>query len=218
MNVVLVAYTVMHWDNVLAKTPYQKGNGTDRDELAEFAGRSCYQSWGRPNPVTATNQGYLNHILEEDHQSVLEHASATFYVTGVSRSLTHELIRHRHLSYSEVSQRYVDVSSFKVVVPPALRERFGSDMIPLSTQEKQQYNASLYELRDLPRKEGRQAARAWLPGATETKVVVTGNMRAWRYVIQKRNTEFADKEIQLFAQEVLRQLKRIAPNTFQDFE
>src|SRR5258706_4986057 len=75
--------------------------------LAEFAGRACYQSWDKPNPATATNAGYLAHILEVGHLSVIEHGVATFYLTGVSRSFTHELVRHRHLSYSQLSQRYV---------------------------------------------------------------------------------------------------------------
>ena len=78
---------------------------TDADggqALAEFAGRACYQSWSKPNPVTATNAGYLRHILEVGHLSVLEHGTVSFYLTGVSRSLTHELIRHRHFSYSQL--------------------------------------------------------------------------------------------------------------------
>ena len=79
---------------------------TDADggqALAEFAGRACYESWHKPNPKTATNAGYLRHILEVGHLSVIEHATATFYITGVSRSLTHELIRHRHFSFSQLS-------------------------------------------------------------------------------------------------------------------
>src|SRR5262249_12043524 len=83
---------------------------TDADggqALAEFAGRACYQSWRKPNPSTATNAGYLRHILEVGHMSVLEHGSVSFYITGISRSLTHELIRHRHFSYSQLSQRSV---------------------------------------------------------------------------------------------------------------
>src|SRR5262245_62842939 len=83
---------------------------TDADggeALAEFAGRACYQSWSKPNPATATNATYLAHILEVGHLSVLEHGTATFYLTGVSRSLSHEFVRHRHFSYSQLSQRYV---------------------------------------------------------------------------------------------------------------
>src|SRR5438128_8989463 len=106
---------------------------TDADggqALAEFAGRACYQSWKKPNPATATNAGYLKHILEVGHLSVLEHGSVTFYLSGISRSLTHELIRHRHFSYSQLSQRYVPERNAAMVEPeviandPELHERF----------------------------------------------------------------------------------------------
>ena len=88
--------------------------------LAEFAGRACYSSWDKPNPATATNAGYLGHILEVGHESVLEHGSATFFIEGVSRSFSHEFIRHRHLSPSQLSQRFVDSSGVQFVVPPAI--------------------------------------------------------------------------------------------------
>jgi thymidylate synthase (FAD) len=90
--------------------------------LAEFAGRACYQSWTKPNPATATNQGYLRHILEVGHLSVLEHGTVSMYLTGVSRSLTHELIRHRHFSYSQLSQRYVPERDAAVVEPDVIAE------------------------------------------------------------------------------------------------
>ncbi|MER7167245.1 FAD-dependent thymidylate synthase, partial [Micromonospora sp. NPDC000207] len=96
------------------------GWSTDADggqALAEAAGRACYQSWKKPNPATATNAGYLAHILEIGHLSVLEHGSVTFYFTGVSRSFTHELIRHRHFSYSQLSQRYVPERDAAMVEP-----------------------------------------------------------------------------------------------------
>src|SRR3954469_20972457 len=88
--------------------------------LAEAAGRACYQSWAKPNPATATNAGYLANILQQQHESVVEHASVSFYVTGVSRSLLAELSRHRHISLSVVSQRYVDESNADMVIPPVL--------------------------------------------------------------------------------------------------
>ncbi|NKZ86521.1 FAD-dependent thymidylate synthase [Rhodococcus hoagii] len=95
---------------------------TDTDDggsaIAEAAGRGCYESWNRPNPRTATNADYLRHILEVGHGSVLEHGSATFYLTGLSRALTHELIRHRHLSYSQKSQRFVNEADGQFVMPP----------------------------------------------------------------------------------------------------
>ena len=102
---------------------------TDADggqALAEFAGRACYQSWNKPNPATATNAGYLRHILEVGHLSVLEHGAVTFYFTGVSRSFTHELIRHRHFSYSQLSQRYVPERDAAMVEPDVDRRGPGA--------------------------------------------------------------------------------------------
>lgn len=98
---------------------------TDADggqALVEFAGRACYQSWDKPNPRTATNAGYLQHIIDVGHFSVLEHASVSFYITGISRSCTHELIRHRHFSYSQLSQRYVPENESEVVLPPGIED------------------------------------------------------------------------------------------------
>src|SRR5918998_1405789 len=114
---------------LIAKTEFEPPAGvpwtTDADggeALAEFAGRACYQSWSKPNPRTATNAGYLRHILEVGHLSVLEHGSVTFYLTGVSRSLTHELIRHRHFSYSQLSQRYVPERDAAMVEPAVIAD------------------------------------------------------------------------------------------------
>src|SRR5690554_1935779 len=122
MKVDLIAHTglLVRFEEV---SPFvDQFDGTAVDTLVEFAGRSCYQSWKRPNPATATNEGYIANILKQGHFSVLEHASATFYVQGVSRALTHELIRHRHLSYSQLSQRFVNEGrEDDLVLPPAAR-------------------------------------------------------------------------------------------------
>src|SRR5262249_5091883 len=167
--------------------------------LAEFAGRGCYQSWPKPNPSTATNAGYLRHILEVGHLSVLEHGTVSFYLTGVSRSLTHELIRHRHFSYSQLSQRYVPERSAAMVEPeaiandPELPQRFQA----AARASQQAYNELLAGLEQhfsgepkatLRHKQARQAARSVLPNATETRIVVTGNYRAWRHFIAMRAT------------------------------
>ncbi|MEG3634958.1 FAD-dependent thymidylate synthase [Micromonospora palythoicola] len=204
---------------------------TDADggqALAEFAGRACYQSWKKPNPATATNAGYLAHILEVGHLSVLEHGSVSFYFTGVSRSFTHELIRHRHFSYSQLSQRYVPERDAAMVEPtviaedPELHKRF----VEAAEASVRAYNDLLEGLErrfadvtnpTLRRKQARQAARAVLPNATETRIVVTGNYRAWRHFIGMRATEHADVEIRELAVECLRQLQRVAPNVFADF-
>src|SRR4029078_11001749 len=88
-----------------ADVPWET-DATGGQALVDSPARACYQSCSKPVPATATNAGYVRHILQVGHLSVLEHSSATFYVTGVSRSVSHELIRHRHLSISELSQRF----------------------------------------------------------------------------------------------------------------
>jgi len=204
---------------------------TDADggeALAEFAGRACYQSWSKPNPSTATNAGYLRHILEVGHLSVLEHGVVTFYISGISRSLTHELIRHRHFSYSQLSQRYVPERDAAMVEPdaiaadPELHAKF-VEATEASVRAYTELLAGLEErFADIPnatlrRKQARQAARAVLPNATETRIVVTGNYRAWRHFIAMRASEHADVEIRALAVECLRQLQKVAGNAFADF-
>ncbi|HEX5741808.1 MAG TPA: FAD-dependent thymidylate synthase [Pilimelia sp.] len=204
---------------------------TDADggqALAEFAGRACYQSWGKPNPATATNAGYLRHILEVGHLSVLEHGTVSFYFTGVSRSFTHELIRHRHFSYSQLSQRYVPERDAAMVEPAAIAEdpELHEQFVAAAEASVAAYTALLEGLErkfadvgnaTLRRKQARQAARAILPNATETRIVVTGNYRAWRHFVAMRATEHADVEIRALAVECLRQLQKVAPAVFGDF-
>jgi thymidylate synthase (FAD) len=205
---------------------------TDADggpALVEFAGRACYQSWSKPNPRTATNAAYIRHIIDVGHFSVLEHATVSFYITGISRSCTHELIRHRHFSYSQLSQRYVPENDSRVVVPPGIeddeelqaifaaaadagRATYEELLTRLEAKFADQPNASLR------RKQARQAARSVLPNATETRIVVTGNYRAWRHFIAMRASEQADVEIRRLAIVCLRQLIAVAPQAFDDFE
>jgi thymidylate synthase (FAD) len=179
-----------------------------------------------PNPGTSDAEGYISNIISQGHFSVLEHASATFYLEEVSRNLTHELVRHRHLSYSELSQRFVDMGDSTWVVPPALRQEL--PVIPLykflDGQSSENHPLDLYN--DVvthllafgkTRKQAREAARYYLPSGMETKMVVTGNMRAWRDVLHKRYSVHADAEIREFATLVLAELRKIAPASFQDF-
>jgi thymidylate synthase (FAD) len=91
--------------------------------LVEVAGRLCYMSFAKPRP--GGNKAYIQHILEVGHGSVLEHAVYSLIITGVSRSLTHELVRHRAgMSYSQLSQRYVDESDVAFVLPPAMLDQY----------------------------------------------------------------------------------------------
>jgi thymidylate synthase (FAD) len=191
--------------------------------LAEFAGRACYQSWSKPNPATATNAGYLQHILEVGHLSVLEHGSVSFYLSGISRSLTHELIRHRHFS-----QRYVPERDAAMVEPgviaddPELHALFleaGEAALASYTKLLEGLEKKFADVENVTarRKQARQAARAVLPNATETRIVVTGNYRAMRHFVAMRASEHADVEIRELAIAMLRELQRVAPNVFSDF-
>lgn len=218
----LLAHTKLVWQNVpsVGYTCHEEGVPTEADELAEIAGRACYQSNDRPNSETADNDSYLSNILRQRHFSVLEHASATLYADGVSRSFLAEITRHRHLSFSVMSQRYVDESKARMIYPPALKhDRQFRALDVVADKAREQYRLLVEDLvlnYGLTRKQAREAARAVLPNATETKLIITGNLRTWREVIEKRISPHADAEMQLFAQEALRVLKNVAPSTFQD--
>lgn len=230
MEVKLIASTCLNGLEWRSETlghvlgPYRLHNdnqtATDADELAELAGRECYQSWDRPNEKTASSLGYLANIIAQQHFSVLEHASASFRVAGVSRTLTHELVRHRHLSFSQVSQRYVDESQGDVVAHPALRPDHSVQLKAWSDEARTRYTVLVDELMKLgyDRKTARGAARGVLLNATPTSLIVTGNHRAWREFLHKRLSPAADAEIRELATLLLAELKRIAPNTYQDIE
>ena len=225
MNVDILATTTL-WDGVpedaydYKRHADEYENVEDADGLAAFAGRLCYKSFNRPNPNTARNEDYLKNIIDQGHFSVLEHSSVSFLVRGVSRALLAELTRHRHLSFSVVSQRYVDYSETEPVIPPALESNEGPEDL---LRESYKAALELYETvadalqhQGLKRKQAREAARAVLPNAAPVDMVVTGNLRAWRDVLGKRWHMAADVEICRFAGLVLGHLRDIAPNSFQD--
>ena len=197
------------------------------EELVETAGRLCYMSFAKPRP--GGNQAYINHILEVGHGSVLEHAVYSMIFTGVSRSLTHELVRHRAgMSYSQLSQRYVDESDCAFVVPPSitLASESGAWWASCMGRALGQYQAMIESLemrfaditdKTLKRKKIRETARSVLPNCTETKIFVTGNARAWRHFLELRGSIHADAEIQRLAIAVLKVLQSESPNLFGDY-
>ncbi len=198
--------------------------------LAEIAGRTCYLSFGKGRK---TNREYLENILVSKHGSVLEHAVWCLLITGVSRALTHELVRHRAgFGYSQLSQRYVDEANARYVVPPLFQEnedlrrlwertiecirRAYVELAEAAVKYVQEKHPAL-EARDR-RKWARQAARSILPNACETKIFVTGNSRSWRHFLELRGSPHADTEIRLLSVEVGRALKHESPNIFADVE
>lgn len=197
------------------------------ERLSEIAGRVCYMSFGKGRK---TNKEYLGNIIGVGHGSVLEHAVWNFVITGVSRSLTHELIRHRAgFGYSQLSQRYVDESEADYVEPPAIAEDPELHALWLDAVAHAQTayrklvdglaaKFSDVEQATLRRKMARQAARSVLPNACETKIFVTANARGLRHFIELRGDEHADTEIRALAIKVLRIMQDAAPNIFGDYE
>jgi thymidylate synthase (FAD) len=218
-------------DQALAKfvadegVTWQTDSEVGAERLSEVAGRVCYMSYGKGRK---TNREFIGHIIEVGHGSVLEHGVWSFVVTGVSRSFTHELIRHRHFSYSQLSQRYVDESDSDFVEPDVIAEnpelhRVWSEAVNATRAAYDQLvkglEASFAHMTDktLRRKMARQAARSVLPNATETKIFFTGNARALRHFIELRGSEHAEVEIRKVAVEVLKIMQREAPNVFADY-
>jgi thymidylate synthase (FAD) len=195
--------------------------------LAEAAGRLCYLSYAKPRP--GGNKTYLSHILEVGHGSVLEHAVWSFIFTGISRSCTHELVRHRAgWAYSQLSQRYVDESVAEYVEPDVIAGDPEAHALWLEAmaQSHRAYVKLVEKLnehykdepdRTLRRKLARQAARSVLPNATETKIFVSANARALRHFIEMRASRHAEVEIRKLAVAVLRIMQAEAPNLFGDY-
>lgn len=228
MTVTLLAFTQLteEAEDILPRD-YFPGDGytTPADHLAEIAGRECYQSFDRPNPDTRANADYLANIIRQQHTSVLAHASFTFRITTVSRSMTHEVIRSRFLAYSELSQRYVNMEDSYTVVPPAVRalegeigDQLAADIATHHRDSVQFYNDMVSTLvgRGATRKQAREAARCVLPGGTNTAMIVSGNVRAWRDFVIQRNSSGADAEIREVAGEILAVLREYAPNSVSD--
>lgn len=201
---------------------------TDAEALGEYAGRLCYLS--QHNPAQKTTAEYTETILAHGHGSVLEHASVSILIEGVSRALTHELIRHRAgTAISQVSQRFVDESDADFVIPPFILDNDAAlhEWTQAISSALVRYQTLVTQLladprlaalpATLARKRAREAARGVLPNSTETKLVWTANLRALRHVITLRGDIHADLEIHRFATVLLETVRPLAPAVFADF-
>jgi thymidylate synthase (FAD) len=218
---------------------WQSDSDVPAQVVTEFSGRLCYLSFGEDSGLEGghktiggrtTNESYLANILKVKHGSVLEHAVWTLLIEGVSRALTHELVRHRAgFGFSQLSQRYVDESEIGFVLPPEITEgtrsfevwerscreslaAYGEILEDLSRQIGHEGTATMRK------KRARQAARSVLPNSAETKIVVTGNARSWRHFVEMRGSGSADVEIRRLAVTVLRLLHDEAPGIFGDLQ
>lgn len=182
------------------------------EEVIEDACRTCYLSFHRKNPPESTRE-LIAKILEKGHHSVLEHASATFRVLGASRVFTHEIVRHRFVSPSQQSQRYVSESKAEVIVPPSVAA------VPEAQQEFERIVTAAKETYRKLVAAGvpKEDARYILPGGTASEIVLSANFREWRHVFEVRCHPRAHWEIRRVCLEMLRILQHESPIVFGDF-
>ncbi|HZP81552.1 MAG TPA: FAD-dependent thymidylate synthase [Chthonomonadaceae bacterium] len=204
-------------------------------QLCKTAGQLCYASFGPKRTLNARADRYFANIKESGHGSVLEHANFTFLFYGTSRSVTHELVRHRAgFGFSQLSQRYVSGKALRFVERPeyvhdaelhaAFERRIDAaaeeyDRIAERLLEAQKAGNELLsgEARTDLRKKVQQAARSVLPNETEAPIVVTANVRAWRHFIEMRANPHAEIEIRALAFRTYLCLAAVEPILFADY-
>ena len=152
----------------------------------------------------------LDHVVKLGHTSVIEHTSFTFAISDVSRSLTHQLVRHRIASYAQQSQRYVNLKEPNFVTPPKIEKNNEMQKAYEKTMENiwKEYN-NLLKL-DIPAED----ARYVLPNATCTNIIVTMNARSLLNFFELRCCQHAQWEIRKLANKMLKEVKKVAPNIF----
>lgn len=184
-----------------------------------LAYRRCYSSESVHRGVdTVQQEQFIRNMMKTGHDSPLEHVSFTFSISGVSRSLTHQLVRHRIASFSQMSQRYVDSGDAEFIIPKRIRED------PVSKEIFDAFNLHVMdiyaELRDRQlelgrtKEEARETARCVLPQSTETKLIVTMNCRALLNFFSLRCCTRAQDEIRHLANKMLKICRYELPCVF----
>ncbi len=210
------------------------------DKLIAAAAKLCYSPVGIDEiteDLTEENtQKFINMLMNLSHDSPLEHVSFTFAIEGVSRSMTHQLVRHRLASYSQQSQRYVKLDHFEYIVPPAIEANPEAKEIFIRAMEEDQKaydeitnllmeryleeflaaGKSEKQARSMAEKKSIEDARYVFPNACETKIVVTMNLRTLRHFFSLRTCQRAQWEIRDCAIEMLREVKKVYPALFRE--
>src|SRR5579885_3131468 len=207
----------------------------DSAQLCKVAGQLCYMSFGRKRSYNADAIRYFDNLKSSGHGSVFEHANFSLLLYGISRSVTHELVRHRAgMAFSQQSQRYVSGRMLRFVERPEYQgdeelhaqfleriERAAGEYATLTNRllEMQQAGTKILsaEVRTDLRKKVQQTARSILPNETEAPIVVTGNARAWRHIIEMRASAHAETEIRELAVRAFLCLYQADPVLFGDY-
>lgn len=188
----------------------------DPDKVCAAAALSCHSKQSSKEILNELTKEKINTILHQTikkgHHSVIEHASFTFSVSDVSRSLTHQLVRHRIASYSQQSQRYVELEKPTYIAPPTIYDDLKSKK---DYEEFMNYCWDLYESfleRGIPKED----ARFILPNATTTNITITMNAREIIHFFKLRTAKRAQWEIREMASLMLKKVKKVAPIIFKD--
>lgn len=212
----------------------------DGEKLIASAAKLCYSSVGVSQIEEALDENkvesFLNLLVKLGHESPIEHVTFTFGIEGVSRTLTHQLVRHRIGSYSQQSQRYVKLDQFEYIMPPHIKEDKEAEKIFIQTMENSQkaydelveiLKAKHYsnyidnglsekEANSKAEKEAIEDARYVFPNACETKIVATMNARSLMNFFSLRTCNRAQWEIRNLAIQMLREVKKVYPNLFKN--
>lgn len=210
------------------------------EKLVCAAAKLCYSKMPADeimDDLTEENVSkFLNMLMEFGHQSPIEHVNFTFAIEGVSRTLTHQLVRHRIASYSQRSQRYVTEGQFQYIVPPAIKENRKAEEIFIKAMEDDQKSYDQIALvlknkyiktyieegmseKEAKRKAGKKSiedARYVLPNACETKIILTMNARTLLHFFNVRCCNRAQWEIREMATQMLYQVREVAPIIFKN--
>lgn len=205
-------------------------------QLCKISGQVCYASFGERRTRNDNAAAYFERLTSAGHGSVLEHSSFSFLLYGISRSVTHELVRHRAgAAFSQISQRYVSGSVLRFVERPEYQEdeelhqlfeeradRAAAEYEAMAEQllERQEGGASMLtaDYKTDARKKVQQTARSLLPNETEAPMVFTGNVRALRHIIEMRADAHAESEIRNLALRIFLCLRTVDPILFGDYE
>ena len=205
-------------------------------QLCKTAGQTCYMSFGPRRTTNENAASYFGRLTSAGHGSVLEHSSFSFLLYGISRSVTHELVRHRAgAAFSQVSQRYVSGAVLRFVERPEyqqdedLHRRFEErasraaaeyEALAEGLLEQQEGGAAMLsaDYKTDARKKVQQTARSLLPNETEAPMVFTGNVRALRHIIEMRADAHAESEIRSLALRLFLCLHETDPILFGDYE
>lgn len=200
------------------------------EKVIAAAAKLCYSAVGideiQSNLEDEKALKFLNMLMSYGHESPVEHVNFTFAIEGVSRSLTHQLVRHRLASYSQQSQRYVRLDQFEYIIPPEIEKDDKARNIFIDAMESSQkaYSNLTEILKEKHIKNGMDAAAAEkraiedaryvFPNACETKIMATMNARTLMNFFKHRCCNRAQWEIKELADEMLKQVKKIAPILF----